>query len=102
MTYADYAKMSQDQLKKELAKARKSLFDIQYQVTNKQSKANHEIGNYKRSIAQMMTALNGSIGTKSLESGKGIVQDTRAQASVGSVPTPAPSPKPKKTPKVQK
>ena len=38
-TFAEYTKMSREQLLKELAGSRKSLFDIRYQVINKQSKA---------------------------------------------------------------
>lgn len=79
-TYAEYTKMSREQLTKELENLRKALFDIRYQVTNKQSKADHEITNHKKSIAQILTALNASTATKDLESKEKTVQNAPAIA----------------------
>lgn len=78
-TFADYTKMSKEQLMKELNEARKALFDIRYQVTNKQSKANHQIGTLKKSIAQILTALNTNKTTNNLESEGKTVQNAPAK-----------------------
>ena len=81
-TYADYTKMSPEQLTKELNNTRKSLFEIRYQVGNKQTKANHEIANLKKSVAQILTALNSaSKTTKALESEDKTVQNASATAA---------------------
>lgn len=79
-TYADYIKMSREQLIKELNSTKKALFDIQYQVRNKQSKANHEITTYKVAVARLMTALkNTNETTKALESEDETVQNGAAK-----------------------
>jgi ribosomal protein L29 len=80
MTYADYSKMSREALLKELDTTRRSLFDIRYQVTNKQSKANHEITNLKKAVAQILTALNPSNATKALESEEKVGQNAATKA----------------------
>ncbi|MFA7277701.1 MAG: 50S ribosomal protein L29 [Candidatus Gracilibacteria bacterium] len=79
MKYAEYTKMSQEQLAKELIVARKSLFDISYQVQNKQSKANHEIKALKKSIAQLLTALNTGKTANKLENTEETVQNAPAK-----------------------
>ncbi len=87
-TFAEYIKMSREQLQKELAESRKSLFDTRYQVQNKQSKASHTITNFKKSIAQILTILNGAAdaaaspargSAKDLETEDKTVQNAPAQ-----------------------
>ncbi len=63
-TFAEYTKMSREQLLKELAGSRKSLFDIRYQVINKQSKAANGITLLKKGIAQILTILNNNLENK--------------------------------------
>lgn len=79
-TYAEYTKMSREQLTKELNNTRTSLFDIRFKVGNKQTKANHEISNLKKTVAQILTALNtASDTTKALESEDKTVQNGAAK-----------------------
>ena len=56
-TYAEISKKQHAQLLKELAESRKTLFDVKYQVVNKQTKSTHEIRNLKKVIARILTAL---------------------------------------------
>lgn len=63
-TFAEYTKMGREQLLKELAGSRKSLFDIRYQVINKQSKAANGITLLKKGIAQILTILNNNLENK--------------------------------------
>lgn len=79
-TFEEYTKMSREQLLKDLAESKKALFDIRYQVQNKQSKSSHMIASLKTSIAQILTVLNGgTTGAKDLETEDKTVQNAPAQ-----------------------
>lgn len=56
-TFAEISATNRKQLLKDLDTSKKELFDIKYQVANKQSKASHHIKNLKKTIAQILTAL---------------------------------------------
>ncbi len=78
-TFAEYTKMSREQLMKALEESRKGLFDTRYKVQNKQSKASHEIEGFKTSIARILTALKSGItGAKDLETEEKTVQNAPA------------------------
>lgn len=87
-TFAELTSMNRTKLLKDLETSRKSLFDIRYKVANKQEKASHQIKALKKTIAQILTALQRApIETTeskdALENNEEKVQDTaRAKASV--------------------
>lgn len=100
-TFEELKKMNQSQLAKELDTARKSLFDIRYQVINKQSKGTSEVKKWRKSVAQIMTLLNGksaSKDTQALEETAKVLQNTAAEKEVAKKVAPkAKKPLPRKT-----
>ncbi len=87
-TFAELTSTDRTKLLKDLENSRKSLFDVRYKVANKQDKANHQIKALKKTIAQILTALQRApIQTAeskdALENNEEKVQDTaRAKTSV--------------------
>lgn len=67
-TFAELISMDLSKLLKELETSRKSLFDIKYKVGNKQEKASHQIKVLKKTIAQILTALQKKATTEAGES----------------------------------
>lgn len=103
-TFAELTSMDRTKLLKDLENSRKSLFDVRYKVANKQDKANHQIKALKKTIAQILTALQRApIETAeskdALENGEEKVQDT-ARAKTSNVSgSRSPAPKAKKATK---
>ncbi len=87
-TFAELTSMDRTKLLKDLENSRKSLFDVRYKVANKQDKANHQIKALKKTIAQILTALQRAPieiaeSKDALENNEEKVQDTaRAKTSV--------------------
>ncbi len=89
-TFAELTSMNRTKLLKDLEDSRKSLFDVRYKVANKQDKANHQIKALKKTIAQILTALQRAPvetteSKDALENSEEKVQDTaRAPAKAKS------------------
>lgn len=103
-TFAELTSMDRTKLLKDLENSRKSLFDVRYKVANKQDKANHQIKALKKTIAQILTALQRApIETAeskdALENNEEKVQDTGRAEVKSKSKAKSPAAKAKKTTK---